>query len=288
MATKPAKDKAQKPAKDKAKRPAKTKAAVTPTLPVEPVFITPEPQRDTYAVAFCIIATPKDVTPDRLQLCLSSLPDNAQVCILLNSEGPVEYLSEIDVDVREKQTIRSREWKFPKGTFDFAKARNLCQDMATKEWAFWIDCDELLCAAQHDGIEYAVASHGGGVGGFNCGQASMTRYTQLASGKDPEYINIKQLRLYRLGCGFTWEGYAHEQIAHSIRGAGYSVVDTSITVVHNGYSQTDAELIARLNRNADLIGKWLHEKPKDHPLAAYYKGVYVRELSAIQNLEKPQ
>lgn len=277
---------ATKPGKDKAKRPTKTKA-VTPTLPVEPVF-TPEPQRDTYAAAFCIIATPKDVTPDRLQLCLSTLPKNAQVCILLNSEGAEESLSPIDVDTRERQTIRSREWKWKKGQFSFAKARNLCHEMATKDWAFWIDCDELLCEAQHDGIEYATAAHGGGVGGFHCGQASMTRYTTLASGGDPEYINIKQLRLYRLGCGFAWEGHAHEQIAHSVRGAGYSVVDTTITVIHNGYSQSDAELANRLKRNAKLIGRWLYENDEAHELAAYYRGVYVRELSAIQNLEKPK
>lgn len=276
---------ATKPTKDKAKRPTHNKAATAPQP--EAVQIAESSQRDTYAVAFCIIATPKDVTPERLRLCLSSLPQNAQVCILLNHEGPEETLSEISIDEQPMQTIRSRTWTWKKGRFDFAKARNICHEMATKEWAFWIDCDEILCAAQHDGIEYAVASHGGGVGGFNCGQASMTRYTQLSSNADAEYINIKQLRLYRLNCGFTWEGYAHEQISHSIRGAGYSVVDTSITVVHNGYSQTDAELIARLKRNAKLIGRWLYEVPEDHPLVPYYNGVYVRELSAIHNLEKP-
>lgn len=282
---------ATKPTKDKAKRPSQTKAqpkpqAVTPTLPVAAEY-TPEPKRDTFPVAFCIIATPKDVTPDRLGLCMDTLPKNAQVCLLLNSEGSEESYGPVNVDTRELQTIRSREWKYPKGRFDFAKARNLCHEMATKKWVFWIDCDELLCQAQHDGIQYAVEAHGGGVGGFHCGQASMTRYSQLALGKDPDYINIKQLRLYRADCGFTWEGYAHEQIAHSVRRGGYTVVDTTITVVHNGYSQTDAELIARLKRNAKLIGRWLAETPEDHELTKYYQDVYVREIHSLNQLEKP-
>lgn len=273
MATKPTKDKAAKPTKVK-----HISEAPTPE---------PEPMRDTFPVAFLIIARPEDVAPGKLQLTIKSLPSTAQVCILLNKEGgPDENtLTEIDVAEHDGRTIRSRLWTYPKGKFDFAYARNLAHTLATKQWGFWIDSDEMLCEAQHDGIAYATFAHGGGVGGFHCAQSSMTRYPQIVEGKDVDYIAIKQLRLYRLDCGFTWEGCAHEQIAHSVRAGSYAIIDTTITVVHNGYSYADSELLAKVRRNARLIGRWLAEN-ESHELTAYYREVYVRELVTIQTLEQ--
>lgn len=275
MATKPTKNKAAKPTKIKHVSEAPT---VTPA---------PEPMRDTFPCSFLIIARPEDVAPGKLQLTIASLPKTAQVCILLNKEGgpDEDTITPIDVAEHDGRTIRSRLWTYPKGRFDFAAARNLCHTLSTKDWGFWIDADEMLCEAQHDGIAYATAAHGGGVGGFHCAQSSMTRYPQIMEGKDPEYIAIKQLRLYRLNCGFRWEGYAHEQIAHSVRGAGYSIIDTTITVVHNGYSYSDAELLAKVKRNGRLIGRWLADNTERHSLHAYYTDVYIRELVTIQTLE---
>lgn len=277
MATTPKRNKAQKPTKVK---------HITEAPQPEPQ---PEPMRDTYPISFLIIARPEDVAPGRLQNAIKSLPKNAQVCVLLNKEGgkDEDTITEIDVAEHEFRTIRSRLWTYPKGQFDFSRARNLCHTLATKSWGFWIDCDEMLCEAQHDDIAYATYGHGGGVGGFHCCQSSMTRYPQIMEGKDPEYIGIKQLRLYRLDCGFTWEGYAHEQIAHSVRAGGYTIVDTTITVVHNGYSYSDAELLAKVKRNAKLIGRWLAFNDS-HELTAYYNEVYVRELVTIQTLENKQ
>lgn len=276
---------AKAPSKDKAKRPTKIKhisqapEAPTPELP------TPEP--DAFPVAFLIIASDADAVPGKLNLTLRSLPENAQVCILLNREGGdgEDTITPIDVADYGTRTVRSRTWTYPKGQFSFAKARNLAHSLATKAWGFWIDCDELLCHAQHDGIAHAVYSHGGGVGGFNCGQASMTRYPQIVGGGDIEYINVKQLRLYRLDCGFAWEGYAHEQISHTVRGGSYAIIDTSITVVHQGYSYDNDQLKAKVKRNAALIGRWLNDHPT-HDLRAYYDDVYVRELITIQQLER--
>jgi hypothetical protein len=275
MATKVTSNKAAKPTKIK-------HVSEAPIMATEP-----EPARDTFPVSFMIIARPEDVAPGKLQLTLSSLPKTAQVCILLNKEGgpDEDTITPVDVAEHDGRTIRSRLWTYPKGKFDFAQARNLCHTLSTKTWGFWIDADEMLCEAQHDGIAYATLAHGGGVGGFHCAQSSMTRYPQIMEGKDPDYIAIKQLRLYRLNCGFEWEGYAHEQIAHSVRGAGYSIVDTTITVVHNGYSLSDAELLAKVRRNAKLIGRWLAENTERHSLHPYYTDVYLRELVTIQTLE---
>ena len=272
MATKPTKDKGNpKPKQDKA-----TEDGAT--IPVEG----PQTERDAFGVSFCIIARPEDLKA--LQRCMASLPDDAQVCILLNEPHKGESeITELDVALHPKRTVRSRHWKYPAGQFSFAEARNLCGMLATCPWIFWIDCDEMLAHAQHDGIRYATIGHGGGVGGFYAGQASMTRYNQMTGG-ECEYVNVKQLRLYRADAGFRWEGYAHEQIAHSVRAGGYTIVDTSIVVIHNGYSADDDALTRKLERNSALIGRWLGEHPK-HELRRYYEDTYLRELSSLRKLE---
>jgi hypothetical protein len=270
MATKPTKNKATAP---KANKAAPKQSEQAPEAVVE---------RDTFGVSFCIIARPEDLKA--LSRCMASLPNNAQVCILLNEPHKGEgEITEVDVALHPQRTVRSQLWKYPAGKFSFAMARNLCQAMATCEWIFWIDCDEMLAHAQHDGINYAAYGHGAGVGGFYAAQAHMTRYPQMLGG-DCEYASVKQLRLYRNVPALRWEGYAHEQIAHAVRGAGYSIVDTSLVVIHNGYSEDDGALIRKLERNATLIGRWLGDHPK-HELRRYYEDVYVREISSLRQLE---
>jgi hypothetical protein len=278
MATKPTKNKAITP---KATKPAKPKADKAAPIQYDPQ---PGPvfERDAFGVSFCIIARPEDLKS--LNRCMASLPADAQVCILLNEPHNGESeITELDVAVHPKRTVRSRLWKYPHGQFSFSAARNMCHAMATCEWIFWIDCDEMLAHAQHDGIRYAAMGHGAGVGGFHAAQAHMTRYPQMLGG-ECEYASVKQLRLYRNAPGLRWEGYAHEQIAHTVRGAGYSIVDTSLVVIHNGYSEDDGALIQKLRRNADLIGRWLADH-KTHELRTFYEDLYVRELSSLRQLE---
>jgi len=283
MQKKPTKDKAApKPTKDKATKPTADKTT-TLTANVEPAYTT-EPQRDTFGVSFCIIAREQDF--GHLQQCMASLPESAQVCILLNAPGNADEdtITPVDVAYHEGRTVRSRKWTYPKDKFSFATARNYAGQMATCDWIFWIDCDELLAYAQHDGIRYAAFGHGPGVGGFYAAQSSMTRYDQMTGGQC-EYIAIKQLRMYRNHPALKWEGHAHEQIAQSVHDAGYSIVDTSIVVIHNGYSLDDGTLKRKLERNAALIGRWLGEFPT-HTLRRYYEDVYCREIVSLRKLEK--
>lgn len=277
----------KKPTKDKAKRPVSTKRAakattpgtadaLTTSLPITPDYeAAPVP---SFPVSFCIIVSPKDV--ETLPRTLASLPGDCEVCVLLNAPGDASTITPESSSYENGRLMRWTQWTFERERFSFAEARNLCGRMATKDWIFWIDADEFLCEAQHDGIRFAAESHGGGVGGFRAGQAAMSRFPNLVGEGDNEFHCMKQLRMYRNGCGFWWEGYAHEQIEPSIRGGGYTVVDTSIIVVHNGYSLDDATLAAKLERNTTLIGRWIADNNAGHPLATFYKGLLCRDLTA--------
>ena len=240
-------------------------------------------ERDAFPVAFCVIATKKDFA-EHAMFMMRSLPEDAQVCILMNEEGTEESLSELKVQDCPKRTIRSKTWTYAPKTFSFAKARNLCHELATKEWVFWLDCDEVIAHVQHDGIKQATAIHGGGVGGFIAGQASMSVFDKLFGATEAAYNNIAQLRMYRTNCGFEWEGHAHEQIVPSIRKRGYTIVESTITVIHNGYSGEADVLHKKLQRNTSLIGRWLYEN-EGHELQNFYREIYCRDMQGLINLE---
>jgi glycosyltransferase involved in cell wall biosynthesis len=276
---------AAKQPKNKALKPKQTKGqtVTTATADVKPEYVKPV-ERDTYPIAFCIIASPEDAR-QHLQRCMQSLPANAQICILLNTAGDESTLTPVDVAEHETQTVRSRMWTYERGKFSFAQARNYAHQMATKDWVFWIDCDEMIAHAQHDGIAFAAQTAGRGVGGYYCGQASMSKFPQILEGKECEYLNIKQLRLYRREHGIQWEGYAHEQIANSVRRAGYSVIDSSITIIHNGYSVDEKSLLSKCKRNYQAIGRWLVEHGDEHELSRYFRERMAHELFAYNILE---
>lgn len=243
---------------------------------------------DEFPVSFCVIATLDHFKDNALHM-IRSLPANAQICVLFNQEGKEEQLSELEIKTEAQRTLRSKMWTYKAGEFSFAKARNLCDELATKDWIFWIDCDELLAQAQHDGIAEAT-KYGGGVGGFSCGQASYTAYEKLIGNGASPYINTGQLRLYRNKHGFQWIGHAHEQIATSIKSAGYSVIDTTITIIHNGYSVDESQLISKLERNTSLIGRWLQENIADQQtdLWKFYRDLYARDIQGLIKMEKLQ
>lgn len=240
---------------------------------------------DIYPVSFCVIATRTDFQNHALNM-MRSLPLNAQVCVLFNEETDgEEFISDVVSKKEEQRTLLSRVWKYKKGQFDFATARNLCHEMATKDWVFWIDCDEMIAHAQHAGIAEATNA-GGGVGGYMCGQASLTNYGRIMYGGNAEYVNTPQCRLYRNTCGFDWVGYAHEQIVPSIQDAGYTLIESTIIVIHNGYSGDYDTLYAKLERNASLIGRWLHEHGTQHKQYKHYRDVWHREMDGLIKMEK--
>jgi hypothetical protein len=241
---------------------------------------------DAFPVSFCVIATQDDFKENAMNM-IRSLPANAQICVLFNQAGDEEHLSDVTVKTSNGRTLRSQMWTYKHDQFSFAKARNLSGALATKEWIFWIDCDEVLAQAQHDGIKEATTV-GAGVGGFMCGQASHSMYEKLLNTGQSGYINTGQCRLYRNRQEMEWIGHAHEQIVPSIRNAGFSIIDSTITVIHNGYSVDQEKLVKKLERNTSLIGRWLHENGSSHDMFKFFRALYARDIQGQINMEKLQ
>jgi hypothetical protein len=241
----------------------------------------------TYPVSFCIIAT-YDEFVQHGQRLLRSLPPDAEVCLLYNrpaKAGEQPHLGEVKQH-NAAIDLKSREWVYEQGEFSFATARNHAHDMAHHDWIFWIDCDEVLVHSQHIGIRDLAVGLPKGYGGVWGAQASMTDYGGNAANPQsmPNYINIGQVRMYRKSTGARWFGRCHEQIAQSILDGGYAIKATDITVVHSGYVLTRTAMIAKLRRNVALLARQYVEMGINHPLAASYLEMLVRDGEGLIKL----
>lgn len=241
-----------------------------------------------FPVSFVCIVNAADAQ-EHLEGMISTLPSNAEICILFNEAGNEESLSPIDINVNGGHVVRSMKWTYLHDEFSFAQARNIASTLATKKWVFHIDADERLCEFQHFGIAKATEIFGEGVAGILVGQASLSLVRE-ALGFDPEgmgdFINVRTLRMYRNDLGFQWLGDCHEQIIHSIKDAGYSVKASTITLVHNGYSGSADSIKAKLKRNVVLLCQTCNDLGFEHPHAAYFYACLRRELNSLAEMEK--
>ena len=239
-----------------------------------------------FPCSFVVIASERDMM-EHMQGMLRTLPPNAEVCVLVNGEGDEESLTDELVQTTGTMVMRSRRWTYKRGEFSFAKARNLAHEMATHDWVFWIDCDERLPEFQHHGIREAC-NFGGGIGGIMAGQASLST-VRIHLGQDNEgigdYVNIRQLRMYRRSTGALWVGHCHEQIYPSIVKAGYTVKASTITIVHNGYSGDAASISAKIRRNVALLCRTCHELGMNHEQAPFFYACLHRELNALKSMD---
>jgi len=242
----------------------------------------------SFPVSFCIIATVEEFRL-RGQGLLRTLPIDAEVNVLLNSEGAEESLSEI-TNLSDYPYLRTRTWAYTKDNFSFADARNHASDMATHDWVMWVDCDERLNPAQHADIRNLAEVLPKGFGGIMAMQVSLQTFQEHFEGHaDPrgQYGAIGQCRLYRRSTGARWFGRCHEQIADMIEHEGYRLLPTDITITHSGYIVTREELIKKLERNSNLLLRQTFEMGSEHPMYQAYCEFLTRDMSGwLQLLTK--
>lgn len=248
---------------------------------MQPLPLNNEVTDITFPVSFCVIASDADFRGS-FKRCLESLPENSEVCVLLNRKAEAESLSEPQTEYVNGRRLIVQVWQHT--DFSFATARNYAHDLATNDWVMWMDCDEVLAVAQHEGIGDIPDMMPKGVGAVMAGQASMSHAKKIfESGLDTdiEYVNFMQCRLYKRSTGAKWEGRCHEQIAQSISEAGFSFRHSTITIIHNGYSVDKQSLQNKIVRNVKLLLAEVAERGLDgSDLSKYYASVLNRELSA--------
>lgn len=193
----------------------------------------------------CTIYRKEDAA--KLPRMLESLPDEFEICLLLNSE--VNGIGG-DFIIEDRQGFKQSAWQYKKGEFSFAEARNKCMKLATRPWILMLDTDDILHYVRSD-FEQVLALP------EDCGAVacSVISHTPPENGSATgSIIPDIQYRLFRNKPEFEYKNRAHEQIIETVVNNGYRTAYSDIIIKHTGYfnASTD-EMIGKLNRNLKYI-----------------------------------
>ena len=232
-------------------------------------------------VSFAVIAAPHDV--EYLPTMLRTLPDGCEVVILWNEQG-----DDHEVRIKESKLDTSklpydfREYTVQWSQFSFSTMRNLCGQLCTRSWIFWIDCDDALLTWQHEYFTDTLTRQPPGVGAVSVGIVGVQPNHELSRAGDiPMRFHDEQVRIYRRLYGFSWEGDAHEQIGWSVQRAGYTIAPSSLMVIHRGYASLSPEAMRRkMQRNVSLLSQTLQREwgPQER---AHFTTVLARDANTL-------
>lgn len=193
----------------------------------------------------CTIYRNEDAS--KLPRMLENLPDDFEICLLLNSETngkEGEYI------IESRHGFKQSVWQYRKGDFSFSKARNKCMKLATRPWIITLDTDDILHFVKSDFEQVQALPE-------ECGAVacSVISHTQPEDGSPTgSIIPDIQYRIFRNKSEFKYSNRAHEQIINSIVKNGYKTAFSDIIIKHTGYfNASNEEMIAKLNRNLGHI-----------------------------------
>lgn len=184
---------------------------------------------------------------------LKSLPKGCEVILVdtIRVEHETNRLSNI-----RKGNIIKATYFYPEEYFDFAKARNTIQKLATKEWILWLDTDEHLDILQHEELKELIENADKKIGGF-----FLTQYSWLPSiiqDGTGQRSAVVMCRLFRNLPPFRYVFPIHEDVTPNIYDSGYLIQDSGLNILHEGWTVSKEEMIKKLERNYQSI--WQNPK----------------------------
>lgn len=184
-----------------------------------------------------------------LARCLNSLKDVVDEIVVVDT-GSTDKTIEIAESFGAK--IGHFEW-----IQDFSAARNHSLELATGDWAFWIDADEELTPESVQAIQRAlVRPHFGGFA------IEIVNFTE--DGSEAAHYVHRPIRLFRRIEGIQFTGRIHEQISPSIDAAGLPwAYLPGAKLLHYGYRPSEMVERGKVNRTVDMIRRELEDKPED-------------------------
>lgn len=218
---------------------------------------------------------------------LPSLPDAhlglIEIVMCKNEQGAGETL-EIDEQILQSKNLIFRRCKYTYTEWRFDSARNAAKQAATGEWILSLDTDEYIDKWQLPKILDSVESAGNRTGGIYCTAISHVRQEE---GFGLEAVQ-RVCRLFRNDPAVFWRSRCHEFIDYSLReDGGYSIADSTITIMHDGYEQTDTQgILDKFSRNYRLLCAEIiaphNEAIGVHAVKyALITGTHIRQLTGI-------
>lgn len=199
---------------------------------------------------------------------VGSIPAFAEVVVCTTVQGEAEALTVDKYDSEDNISFIECTYTYT-GDFDFGRARNVAQQLATGTWIFALDADERIAMTQHEYLRRILTDAPDNIG---CYYVSMVIHQVHGRGKrmEDKRFNYAIPRIYRRvgrnGEPLTWEWCVHEQILPSVAAHGYDCADTGLVVIHEGYLVSVEEMIAKKHRNLSRIMRQYEDTPHTYML----------------------
>ncbi|MEQ1933803.1 MAG: glycosyltransferase, partial [Fimbriimonadaceae bacterium] len=218
--------------------------------------------READALAKRVPGTPTPGIGAKLSACLIVKDEEKQLDRCLNSlKGVCDEIVVVDTGSSDKTIDIAKKHAAVIGHFDwcddFSAARNASLELATGNWALWIDADEELTTESTKAFLEALSRpHFAGY------------YIKIVNFLDDfnasnQYVH-SPVRLFRLTPEIRFEGKIHEQILNCFD--KHQLVAATLTnakINHYGYAPSVMIEKNKLERTIEMLEREVAEKPND-------------------------
>lgn len=157
---------------------------------------------------------------------------------------------------------------------DFSAARNYSISCAKNDWILVLDCDEYIVDFNPAALDWMATNYPKCVGAITRRDHYEINETDTVSSDLVERFFNRKL--------YHYEAIIHEQVCSFDGQQNYERVDISLTAEHYGYAGSAEELLAKANRNNELLFQMLKEDPTN-PYVLFQIG---QSYSLIRDYEK--
>ena len=188
---------------------------------------------------------------EHIERCLRSVAPVVDEIVVVDTgstDGTPDIIAGLGLNVK----LGSFEW-----CDDFGAARNAALELATCDWALWIDADEELEAAGHGEVRQALVRPQ--FGGFYLRVVNFT-----GDGGDNSTYNHSAMRLFQRLPGVRFEGRVHEQVIDADKDRELPNGNLgNASLLHYGYRPSEMEAKGKRERCLTMLEREVRENPQD-------------------------
>lgn len=205
-------------------------------------------------ISLCMIVKNEE---ESLGRCLGSVQALVDEIIIVDT-GSTDRTKEIAEQYNAK--IYDFEW-----INDFAAVRNYSFSLATMEYIWWLDADDVLLEKDRKKLLQLKSA-------FDRSIDSLAMDYHLSTGPDGKpTFSMKRNRIVRRACGFQWHGFVHEYLA--VHG---KIVPSPIAVTHQKNK-------VYTTRNLDIYEEHRAKQTPFSPRETYYYANELKDHGQFEN-----
>lgn len=201
--------------------------------------------------------------PVGIRLSAVLIVKNEESCLgtcLESLKGVVDEIVVVDTGSTDSTVEIAKAAGAKLGTFewcdDFAAARNAALDLATGDWALWIDADEALSERSGRMIQEAIMRPV--FGGYNILIRNL-----VGDGCMDEFVHVP-VRLFRNTPATRFEGRIHEQVVPSLREQGMILATLEgASILHSGYLPETMAERNKIERTLQMLNREVEDDPEN-------------------------